>query len=253
MGNANLEKERIGVINKNMYGSTMEVVEYINNRDILVQFDKGKPVHTRWEHFCDGKVRNLYDKTVHGIGYIGEGGYIVRENGKITKRYTTWAGMLTRCYDKKLHERHPTYKNCSVDELWYNYQNFAKWYEENYYDCGETMCLDKDILIKGNKVYSAETSIFVPQRINKLFAKKETNKRNFPIGVYFKSNKYKAYLEKGKEKSHYIGTFDTPEEAFQAYKISKEEIIKQVAEEYKHNIPEKLYNAMVRYKVEIND
>ena len=47
--------------------------------------------------------------------------------------------------------------------------------------------------------------------------------------------------------------FDTPEEAFQTYKEFKENYIKQVADEYKDKIPEKLYEAMINYKIEITD
>ena len=47
--------------------------------------------------------------------------------------------------------------------------------------------------------------------------------------------------------------FNTPQEAFQAYKKFKENYIKQVADEYKEYIPQKLYEAMYNYEVEIGD
>ena len=50
-----------------------------------------------------------------------------------------------------------------------------------------------------------------------------------------------------------IGTFNTPEEAFYAYKQFKENYIKEVADEYKDRIPQMLYEAMYRYEVEITD
>ena len=62
--------------------------------------------------------------------------------------------------------------DCSVYEGWHNFQNFAKWYEDNYYEIEEEqMHLDKDILVKGNKVYSPDTCVFVPETINGLFVK----------------------------------------------------------------------------------
>ena len=51
----------------------------------------------------------------------------------------------------------------------------------------------------------------------------------------------------------YLGTYNTIEEAFLAYKIFKENYIKQVADEYKDLIPQRLYEAMYKYEVEIND
>ena len=50
-----------------------------------------------------------------------------------------------------------------------------------------------------------------------------------------------------------IGNFNTIEEAFQAYKTTKEEYIKEVADKWKHVIDLKVYEAMYNYKVEITD
>ena len=78
--------------------------------------------------------------------------------------------MLERCYSQKTQEKHTTYKECSVSEEWYNFQNFAEWMDKNYnYETMQKWHLDKDILFKGNKIYSPERCAFVPQEINVLF------------------------------------------------------------------------------------
>ena len=64
--------------------------------------------------------------------------------------------------------------------------------------------------------------------------------------------KYKATISKNNVKL-YLGLFDTPEEAFQAYKTAKEEYIKEVADKGKESISPKVYRAMYNYKVEITD
>ena len=122
------------------------------------------------------------------------------------------------------------------------------------------MHLDKDILIKNNKIYSPDTCIFVPQRINELFIKTNKLRGNLPIGVsYLKNiNKFQAncktFTKRGSASySNYLGCFKTPLEAFNVYKQFKEKYIKQVADEYKNKIPQKLYEAMYRYEVEITD
>ena len=51
----------------------------------------------------------------------------------------------------------------------------------------------------------------------------------------------------------YLGLYITIEQAFSAYKNFKENYIKEVADEYKDRIPQKLYDAMYRYEVEIDD
>ena len=115
------------------------------------------------------------------------------------------------------------------------------------------MCLDKDILVKGNKIYSPETCCFVPNEINVLFTKKEKDRGEYPIGVSIISNKYVARCGVGNSKNKTIGSFKTPKEAFQAYKQYKEQYIKKVADKYKCQIPNNLYKAMYSYQVEITD
>ena len=168
--------------------------------------------------------------------------------------------MLQRCYSEKEHERHPTYIGCEVYEGWHNFQNFAKWYKDNYYEVGnEKMCLDKDILFKGNKIYSPDTCIFVPETINKLFIKNDKNRGESVIGATLcKNGKYQAQCniinpETGKSKQEYLGLYDSQEKAFQVYKYHKERNIKQIADYYKIHIPQKLYDAMYNYEVEIDD
>lgn len=66
----------------------------------------------------------------------------------------------------------------------------------------------------------------------------------------------KKTLRLGNEKNKkYLGRFplDQVEEAFLTYKRFKENYIKQVADEYKNLIPDKVYQALYNYKVEITD
>ena len=165
--------------------------------------------------------------------------------------------MLMRCYSAKYQEKHPSYKGCYVCNEWLYYHNFKKWYDENYYEIdGKTSQLDKDILVKNNKVYSPNTCVFVPQFINTLFTKK--HRGELPIGVsYHKySKKYKVQLsvyKNGKSTLKYLGYYNTANEAFEVYKQAKEDYIKEVADEYKDRIPVKLYEATYEYEVNIND
>ena len=169
--------------------------------------------------------------------------------------------MMQRCYDPKFHKKYPTYINCEVCEEWHNYTNFGKWFNENYYEVsGEKMGLDKDILNKGNKIYSPENCIFVPNNINVLFVKSDNNRGEYPIGVYFnkRDKKFVAQcnfydFKTNKTKQKYLGYYNTPDEAFKAYKEFKEQNIKKVADHYKDLIPVKLYDALYKYEVEITD
>lgn len=252
---------RIGEKNINNFGSEMVIVEYKKYSDIDVYFPEydWTTKNNTYQNFKNGKIKSPYDKSVFGVGYLGEGEYESRENGKLTKVYATWCHMLERCYYEKCHEKQPTYKDCKVSDEWHNFQNFAKWYDENYYEIeGEKMCLDKDILFKHNKTYSAETCIFVPQTINNLFVKNNNNRGESVIGTSPKNGKYQVDCNlinpvTGKSKGEYLGLYDTQEKAFEVYKYYKEKNIKQIADYYKEQISINLYDALYEYEVEITD
>jgi hypothetical protein len=163
--------------------------------------------------------------------------------------------MIHRSYSDKLQIKQPAYKGCTVAEEWHNFQTFAKWFDENYYEVeGERMELDKDILVKGNKHYSPETCVFVPKTLNTLLIKASVRRGLLPIGVSKNNGKYQANCyNTSVGKLEYLGRFDNPEDAFLVYKEYKEQNIKKVAEDYKSRIPEILYSALVNYKVEITD
>ena len=253
--------DRIGEEKVNKFGSKMIIKEYRKYSDIDVYFPEYDWTfkYTRYDHFKNGTIKCPYEPRICGIGYLGEGKYKAKENGKNTDEYKIYYDMLRRCYDPKFHERNPAYKGCKVEDYLLNFQNMGKWIDENYYEIpGETMCLDKDILCKGNKIYSRDTCIFVPQRINTLFTKCDKSRGNNPIGVdQLPSGNYKVHCNDGYGKTVSLGTYKTKEEAFQVYKQYKEKVIKEVIDSYKGVIPEPYYSrlktAMYNYEVEIDD
>lgn len=245
---------RIGQENYNNQGCMMTIIAYRNNKDIDVQFIDGTIVTNREYHkFKNGQIKNPNYASVYNVGYMGQGSY-----SKLTDKdaYKVWHGMLRRCYDSKLHVKRPTYIGCEVCEEWRCFQNFCGWYYDNYYEISEqTMTLDKDILCKSNKVYSPNTCVFTPSRINTLFVKCNSKRGDLPIGVSYhkQHNKYQVNCNDNLGHLIYLGLYESPEEAFEAYKQYKEQTIKDTAEEYRNVIPEVLYNAMINYEVEIED
>ena len=253
-----VRRDRIGEEGYNSFGSKMIIVGYRNIRDIDIYFPEYDFTfkHVQYDNFKKGKIKCLYEPRYYGKGYLGEGKYKVKENGKHTDEFKIWHGMLQRCYDPKYKEKHPTYIDCTVCEEWHNFQNFSEWYEENYYEIeGEVMNLDKDILIKKNKIYSPDTCVFVPQSINSLFVKRDINRGNLPIGVHYdkQHKKYKAQCSIGLGKQKNLGRYNTQEEAFKVYKAFKEAHIKKIADDYLEFIPSNLYQAMINYEIEIED
>lgn len=252
---------RVGEERINNFGSKMIIKEYRKSTDIDVYFPEYDWTfkHTTYQNFKKEKIKCPYEPRVYGVGYLGEGKYKMSENGKLKREYIIWRDMLKRCYDPKYQEKYPTYKGCRVEDYLLNFQHMGEWLENNYYEVpGEVMCLDKDILCKGNKIYSRETCIFVPERINKLFNKRGNDRGDCPVGVTPKpSGNYEARCNDGYGKRIPLGTYSTEEEAFQVYKEYKEKLIKETIDSYEGKIPEphysKLKKAMYNYKVEIDD
>lgn len=246
--------QRLGEVRSNIYGTPMKIIEYIDANHIQVEFqDEHKHItFTKYEHFVKGTVGNPHDKTVAGVGIVGVGKHIVSKNSKSITKYNHWFHMIKRCNSDKYKYRY--YKECSVCDEWTYYQNYGDWFEDNYYEIdGHKMHMDKDILVKGNKIYSPDTCVFVPAFLNSMFTKNNIGRGDLPIGVERAGNRYIASCSKSDNKSHYLGAFDNPEEAFYAYKDAKETHIKNTAEQYKDKIPNKLYEALMRYEVDIDD
>ena len=155
---------KVGDILPSTKHGDFEIIEYINDRSVTVRFvDTGFTVKTQGTHAKNGGVRDRMAPFIYGIGYIGNGNYCARSGGKITRPYITWFSMLTRCYCKKFKAKNPTYIGCTVTEEWHDYQNFASWFTLNYID---GLQLDKDIKVKGNKIYSPDFCLFVTPQEN---------------------------------------------------------------------------------------
>ena len=256
-GNERLNEERL-----NNQGCLMKIVEYNNNHSIILEFQdkyKGK-VHTNYKSFSLGETKNPYYPSICGIGITGNK-YPTRINNKKPKEYAVWTDMIRRCFDIKEKENFPTYKNATCCDEWLLYDSFYEWLHkqenfEKWYN-GSRWDIDKDILFKGNKIYSPETCCLTPNNVNQLFVKRDNDRGDYPVGVHKFRNGYRAQCRNpfNGNKQEYLGIYSTFKQAFNAYKIFKENIIKQVAEiEYKSgNITKQCYEAMMNYEIEITD
>lgn len=256
----NLKDKRLGLEKLNNQGSLMKIIEYNNAHNIIIQFqDEYKYTKTTtWGNFITGQIKNPYYLKIFNKGVIGEK-YNICINGKPIKEYICWKFMLQRCYDEEYKNNKPTYKDVTCCDEWllfenfyewlHSQENFDKWYNNNH------SAIDKDILFKGNKIYSPEKCCLVPYNVNSLFTKSDATRGEYPIGVSLKNDKFMVRCHDGYNHSIFLGYYSTADEVFNVYKNKKEEIIKQVAqEEYnKGNITKKCYDAMMNYQVEITD
>lgn len=236
-------------------GVYAEIIEYISSSRIKVKFDGyDNLIETTYGSFNKKSVRNKFIPSVCGVGYVGDDTLKTYVNGKTLRSYTVWLSMIGRCYGNTNYSKRKSYIGCTVCEEWHSFANFKKWYDYNYYTVdGDRVELDKDILVKGNKIYSPTTCIFVPHSINSLFIRNSKIRGTLPIGVRKKKNKFIARCNNGNNVTIELGTYNTPNDAFTAYKKYKENLIKTTATKYKNSIPEELYYFMINYEVDIDD
>lgn len=242
------ELSRLGEVRNNKFGTPMKIVRYNNSMDIDVEFqDEFRYVKTTtYSNFKMGCVKNPYDRTLFGVGYMGVGKYMAKVDGKMTDEYEKWTGLIQRCYYDD--EKFPTYcDKVTVCEEWHNFQNFAEWLEKNRYKVNERLHLDKDILFPNCKMYSPKTCILTPQRINMLFLNKPNN-RGLPNGIVKQG---KGFLAKYKHEP--LGVFSSVEKAYEVYASKKEESIREVLNEYKDVLPKETYNAIYNYRFDIRN
>jgi len=166
------------------------------------------------------KISIAKRKPICGIA-INDAWYITQSSKHGTcPIYRKWKDMISRSYSSKMHKNNPTYEDCSVCDEWLTFSNFLSWYEANHVDGFD---LDKDLKVKGNKIYSPDTCLFVPQEVNRLFADKPSLNRSLPTGVSFHkgTGKYRARIS-----SSHIGLFENQKDAVKAYAQAMDEKIR---------------------------
>ena len=248
-------KDCVGKVCKSLNSGDFKIVKYNNNRNVEIQFLRtGFETSVHLVQVKNGSVKDPYLPSVYGIGITGTK-YPTKINGVLTKEYTLWKSMLERCYSDALKKRCPTYEGCEASDKLKSYEYFYEWCHKQIGFGVRGFEMDKDLLVKGNKVYSESTCVFIPAEINSLLVKCTASRGEYLIGVcWSKTNKaFVAQVNKGKGKRDYLGYFKTEIEAFNTYKVAKESFIKEQANEWKDKIDPRAYNALMNYTVEITD
>ena len=253
------EARRIELIGKDFetknYGKCF-IVQYNSARDVTVCFyEPVCEVKCNMDNLRKGDVFNPMYPTFHKKGYMGVGKY----NSRNKEVFSLWSSMLDRAYSEKYHTKQPTYKDVEVCKEWLNFQIFAEWCEgQEFFNTldskGRRYEIDKDLLIKGNRIYSSKTCCFIPREVNITIVRRLKSRGKYPIGVTYCKSRNTFVAKFGCNNSTiYLGSFDNIEEAFQAYKVAKENHIKDLAVSLLGKIDDNVYKALINYEVNIND
>ena len=252
-------KDCIGKVCKSLNSGDFKILKYNDSYNVDIQFLKtGYEMVAQLGHIKNGVVKDPYLPSVYGVGILGTK-YPPSVNGRTTKEYDLWYSMLRRCYSDNSKKKYPTYEGCEVSDNFKSYEYFYEWCHKQIGfgvdGNGNPFQLDKDLLVKGNKVYSEDSCVFLPQEINLLLTKRDNNRGKHLIGVSWSntSKSFIARVAKNKGKQEYLGSFNTEIEAFNAYKTAKESFIKEQAEKWKGQIDKRAYEALMKYEVSVDD
>ena len=248
-------KDCVGKVFKSKSSGDFKVLKYNDSKSVEIQFlNTGYEMVAQLGHIKNGDVKDPYSPSVFGVGVLGTK-YPTKINGVQTKEYVLWKEMLRRCYSDSLKKRYPTYIDCEVSDKFKSYEYFYEWCHKQVGFGVDGFELDKDLLVKGNKVYSEYSCVFIPAEINTLLIKCTASRGEHPIGVCWNKTKksFVAHVSKNKGKLEYLGLFKTEIEAYNAYKQAKESFIKEQANKFKSQIDDRAYNALMNYTVEITD
>ena len=250
-----VSKDCVGKVFKSKSSGDFKVLKYNGSKDVEIQFLKtGYETVVQLGHIKSGSIKDPYSPSVFGVGITGTK-YPPTINGVQTKEYVLWKHMLERCYSDTYKKKQPTYEGCEVSDNFKSYTYFYEWCNKQMGFDNEYWQLDKDLLIKGNKVYSEDYCVFLPKEINLVLTKSNKTRGEHLIGVcwYKKDKAFVARVNKNKGGSEYLGSFKTELEAFNAYKQAKEAFVKEQATKWKSQIDYRAYNALMNYTVEITD
>ncbi len=253
--NAISYKDCVGKVCKSLNSGDFKIVKYNDSKDVEIQFLKTWYETTvQLGSIRNGEVKDPYSPSVYSIGIVGTK-YPSTINGVLTKEYDLWQNMLRRCYSDKYQKKQPTYIGCEVSDNFKSYEYFYDWCHKQVGFDNKGWQLDKDLLIKGNKVYSEDSCVFIPQEVNTLLTKSTSSRGEHLIGVsWHKRDKaFVAMVSRNKGQPEYLGLFKTEIEAFNAYKEAKESFVKEQANVWKSQIDPRAYNALMNYEIDIND
>lgn len=164
------------------------------------------------------------------------------KNGRTAKEYNLWISMLSRCYSEDI----SSYSDCSVSDNFKRYDYFYDWCQNQIGFGVKDFDIDKDLLVKGNRVYSEITCCFIPAKINRTISIYRKPNEHLPSGVLKNGNLDEYRVRVG---GKVIGYYPNIDEAFAAYKEKKEQIIRDYAVEHKSNIDPVAFDALMNWTI----
>lgn len=164
----------------------------INSKRIDVVFSntKGERHNCNVQSFKKGGLRDYFYETICNTGYLGEKFAYDLERDFTHEDYIRWYNIIRNVSKKKV--------TCS--EEFKNFSKYVDWLHEreNFKDLDEIyasrICIDKDIIEKGNMCYSFDKCCIVPNALNEIILFTNVKRGSYPLGVARHSDDRSVYV-----------------------------------------------------------
>jgi hypothetical protein len=226
-GKSPLNDVYVGSTHETKQFGEVEVLSVTSALDVTVKFKntgyiaRGLPS----SRVRTGRIADPYHPFAAGLGYRGEGVYKVKDHREL---YHRWSNMFRKIYTSNTASTINAYGDCEVDKRWYNFQNYARWFYNQFRHPDESYDVDKDLKILGNRIYGPDTCLLIPSVLNTAisFDSKLKNPRS---GVVMRNGRYCATIRRDSV-LYFLGEYDNPDEAMESYHKAHCDLIFKMAE-----------------------
>jgi hypothetical protein len=154
------------------------------------------------------------DSIVNGVRYI-------------CPFYLRWKSMLSRCYKNDGGYKRRTYLNCTVCDEWLTFSNFKKWMETQDWQGKE---IDKDLISKGNRIYSPEFCVFVDRLTNSFIVNSEKSD-SIGAAICKKTHKFQVRCRNPfSGEREWLGLYHSANQAHEVWRNRKHEFACMLAD-----------------------
>lgn len=219
-------------------GYEIEVIEYVNYYDLTVKFCiDGRIVKTDMQVIENKSLKHPYHIHLHGVGYDGE---LPNTSPAYSEIRKCWRNLLRRLFQKG--DEFKSYENTTIEDDWLNFSNFYQWAYAETSGNLTGLDLDKDILSEGSKHYGPDTCCFIPSPMNKMLSRID-----YSEGGYYDTfgNRWRIRYNDFETGNAVVLSFKTEDEANQAFIQQKSERYIKIAERFKGQISQRVYDRLI--------
>lgn len=186
-------------------------------------------------------------RLIYGIGINDVDAHTMwMENGKMMRDpyYHIWNGLLRRCYSPESQKQKPAYIGVNVHPDWHRFSKFKEWVDNQPQKDWRDLHMDKDLLVKGSKVYGPDTCCFLTHQENNIFRPSIVPLGHCRYRKDCRKTPWESCSTGGNRHGNHLGYYTTKEEG---EVVAGRESIRRIMEIVNANPHQFIREAMMRW------